>query len=51
MQLHPISDGNGECGVCMGYEVGAGKSLLPMLQLIHVSLCMGGSKGKVGIHI
>jgi len=29
----------------------SGKSLVPMLQLLHVSLCMGGSKGKAGIQI
>ena len=29
----------------------SGKSLVPMLQLLHVSLCVGGSKGKVGIQI
>jgi len=29
----------------------SGKSLMPMLQLLHISLCMGGSKGKARIQI
>ena len=29
----------------------SGKSLVPMLQLLHVPLCVGGSKAKAGIQI